>query len=702
MASIVLSTCITTSAVLPHQTTATDNDEAPEQFCPVHETLKSEMTTTSSSVESLSPSVASSCITPPPVFQHQAISTDVKGLPEQSSSVCETQNTAMTTTLSSVESLSQSVTSSCITPPPKFQNQAISTDVKGLPEQSSSVREMQNTAMTITSSSVESLSQSVATSCITPPPVFQHQAISTDVKGIPEQLCSVCETQNTATTSSSSGVESLPPIVASSCITPSPVFQHQAVSTDVKGDPEQSCSVCETQNTAMASTSSSVESLSQSVASSCITPSLVFSHQEIPTDVNGVSEQLLAMTTSSSSLESLSPIVANRCTAQFVSTLLRHQARSTENEEVPEQPCIVYSRQNSAMASTSSIVEAVSDFNIATQIQETNLRSGGDVELGETSDQKAGRQLFRWNLIFNVILWIIIPVPLWLPFVSQEISFYLLPIIQGAFSLLWIVVCLSAIRTTYVLYRHKKTDFKAKLEDLLKTKHIDAEARTVNEAPTHHLAVMSCYKEPVDLIAASVETLANQTVASNVTMVIAFEEKTTYLLSKQKHLSNLFGCRFHEMLFVTHPFGVEGEIPGKCSNANCGIRTGLAHMKQRRGNAFDPDRILVTTCDADSKFHPRYFEALEYRYQQESMHPRGSDGMVGCVFQSPLLYNWNLDAASVVTRVTGIVRSFLMMGAMIPFNVNPMSIYSFSASLCIAGKFVHPGYQMDDIIALIR
>ncbi len=55
-----------------------------------------------------------------------------------------------------------------------------------------------------------------------------------------------------------------------------------------------------------------------------------------------------------------------------------------------------------------------------------------------------------------------------------------------------------------------------------------------------------------------------------------------------------------------------------------------------------------------------------------------------------------------VTRVTGLVRAFLMQGALIPLNINSMSIFSFSASLCAAGDFIHPGYQMDDIIALIR
>ncbi len=105
--------------------------------------------------------------------------------------------------------------------------------------------------------------------------------------------------------------------------------------------------------------------------------------------------------------------------------------------------------------------------------------------------------------------------------------------------------------------------------------------------------------------------------------------------------------------------------------------------------------MLITTADADSKFHPRYLEALEWRY----LTVKNSEN---CIYQAPLLYNWELDAASFVTRVTGILRAFLMMGALIPLNINTMSIFSFSSSLCIAGDFVHPAYQMDDIIMLIR
>ena len=96
-----------------------------------------------------------------------------------------------------------------------------------------------------------------------------------------------------------------------------------------------------------------------------------------------------------------------------------------------------------------------------------------------------------------------------------------------------------------------------------------------------------------------------------------------------------------------------------------------------------------------TRFHPQYFAALAEVFQQSSA-PHES------LYQSPLLYNWRLDEASVVTRVTGIMRAALMMGALIPLNINTMSIFSFSGKLCKQGNYIHPGYQMDDIIALIR
>ncbi len=178
-------------------------------------------------------------------------------------------------------------------------------------------------------------------------------------------------------------------------------------------------------------------------------------------------------------------------------------------------------------------------------------------------------------------------------------------------------------------------------------------------------------------------------------MTISFEEKTPDVQKKIQELRNIFANSFERLLFTIHPFGLENEIPGKCSNANHGLRESTKVLQSELGEYFDASKIIVTTCDADSKFHPKYMEALTSRFLNEKT-PHG------VVFQAPLLYNWGLDGASFVTRVTGILRSTLMMGALIPFNINTMSIFSFSLKLCMEGNFVHPGYQMDDIICLIR
>lgn len=214
------------------------------------------------------------------------------------------------------------------------------------------------------------------------------------------------------------------------------------------------------------------------------------------------------------------------------------------------------------------------------------------------------------------------------------------------------------------------------------------------KAPIRHVVAISCYKEPVDLIARSIQSVADQTLVDRITMVVSFEEKTPEKEKKCEILKEKFlNCGFERLIFTIHPYGVENEIPGKCSNSNYGLQCAIRQM-----NIGDDemDNILITTCDADSKFPRQYIAALTSKYLEENRPA------LNTIYQSPLFYNWNLDCLSFVTRVTGLLRSFLMLGALIPFNINTMSIFSFSLSLAKKGNFVHPGYQMDDIICLIR
>ena len=76
--------------------------------------------------------------------------------------------------------------------------------------------------------------------------------------------------------------------------------------------------------------------------------------------------------------------------------------------------------------------------------------------------------------------------------------------------------------------------------------------------------------------------------------------------------------------------------PGKCSNSNCAIRTGLNHLRKTMStqdesseddkNVFNPDLVLITNGDSDNKFHPRYLEALTYKFLTEK-------DRANCVYQ---------------------------------------------------------------------
>ncbi|CAF0928190.1 unnamed protein product [Rotaria sp. Silwood1] len=304
------------------------------------------------------------------------------------------------------------------------------------------------------------------------------------------------------------------------------------------------------------------------------------------------------------------------------------------------------------------------------------------IETGVTySAIKPGSQRVRWNLLFNLLLWIVVPFPFWIPFLSKKVAFIMIPSIQGVFVFMWTVIAILAVKNLIILYANRSHNYAEDIASLEKTR-------------IRHIVAISCYKEPLELIATSVQSVANQTEVHRIIMVISFEEKTPDKEEKCKALNNRFkNAGFERIIFTIHPHGLPNEIPGKCSNSNYGLRMATTQM------AFadsDMDNILVTTCDADSKFPPNYIAALTLKYLQENKPA------LSTIYQAPLFYNWRLDGLSFVTRVTGLLRSLLMLGALIPCNINTMSIFSYSLSLAKKGKYIHPAYQMDDIICLIR
>jgi len=158
----------------------------------------------------------------------------------------------------------------------------------------------------------------------------------------------------------------------------------------------------------------------------------------------------------------------------------------------------------------------------------------------------------------------------------------------------------------------------------------------------------------------------------------------------------MFSSKFERFIITIHPKNLPGDIPGKCSNLNYAARKAVKIL--RAESVISSDHIvLVTTGDCDTVFGERYFDALEEDYWRTDVEQRNHT-----IWQSPLFYCINLDKSAFFVRVTGLLRSFFMMGYLIPWNINTMSVFSLSLQLFEEGDYTHPGYQMEDIIALIR
>lgn len=172
------------------------------------------------------------------------------------------------------------------------------------------------------------------------------------------------------------------------------------------------------------------------------------------------------------------------------------------------------------------------------------------------------------------------------------------------------------------------------------------------------------------------------------------EEKCPHREKLITILKEKYKSKFHKIIIAIHPYGTEGEIPGKCSNANFGMRSIYKYLQENHPN-FDPKQYFVTNFDIDTRFHANF---LNVAVKTIINTPNKQQTF----FQPILYYNWGLDKLSFITRITGLIRNAVMMGYLFPFNVNVMSVYICSFELYIKADFTDPAYQMEDIIAFIR
>ena len=219
--------------------------------------------------------------------------------------------------------------------------------------------------------------------------------------------------------------------------------------------------------------------------------------------------------------------------------------------------------------------------------------------------------------------------------------------------------------------------------------------RTVFEpVPAHlHLAILPIYKEPFDVVCRTLEYLERQSLDSKrfLAVFIGFEERSPHIESFRKQLFDRFGNSFCLLSTTVHPFGLPGEVPGKCSNGRW-----LAMYAEKEARRMMPelgvDRMIIDSLDADTLYHRNMLAAISedfFRLPEQERHE--------AIWQGGQFFNWGLAQSSFMTRLTAIYRTLWMIGFNIPMGAHCMSTFSSSMKLCRDNDYFSAEYQMDDM-----
>lgn len=286
------------------------------------------------------------------------------------------------------------------------------------------------------------------------------------------------------------------------------------------------------------------------------------------------------------------------------------------------------------------------------------------------------KQIFRFYLLVIPVLWAV----LFLSFYSWRVG----PGFADTFALtLWsiqaIVMVLMIVLSALFMRRMIAED-----KNTIKEQHPLFDR-------LDQLVLLPCYNEPSEVIMATLDSLAAQTVSHQITVVVSFEEKSPDLENSRRLLEQKYAGTFRGFFVTVHPAGIPGEMRGKCSNVRWAIKAAREHA-QSIGHALDTEMTTLTSLDSDTIVHRRYFEVLGDRFLRSTETRRHAT-----IWQGGLFYNYGLEGSYFFTRVTALFRTVWMIGFNIPLQVHPMSVFSASVKLCVDNNYFDPTYQMDDM-----
>lgn len=124
-----------------------------------------------------------------------------------------------------------------------------------------------------------------------------------------------------------------------------------------------------------------------------------------------------------------------------------------------------------------------------------------------------------------------------------------------------------------------------------------------------HFVVLASYKEHMHIMQEAIQSVAASPLAAQqICLVLAMEEREAESKEKANELVKEFRRKFKHMFATFHPANIPGEVASKASNMHWATAKISDYIRSQPG--LSEEQVVQTTGDADSNFHPSYFDAL--------------------------------------------------------------------------------------------
>ncbi|HEX9092530.1 MAG TPA: glycosyltransferase, partial [Coriobacteriia bacterium] len=278
-----------------------------------------------------------------------------------------------------------------------------------------------------------------------------------------------------------------------------------------------------------------------------------------------------------------------------------------------------------------------------------------------------------WSVIAACVLGLVFFQPTWQWIAAGFVAYLML--------YMWVMVAFALI-AELKLRRWAKRDWTA----------AENEPGPFGFAPAdvHHAVVVPNFKEPLNVLERTIEGLAVQHRASErIVLVLGMEEREPGAREKGEALARRYEGRFERIIVSLHPGGLPGELACKASNQS------WASIEARRVTVEEMgiplEHITLSTCDADSVFHPKYFAALSEMFARDERRD-------ATFWQAPLLYYNNIwDVPAPIRYSTWFIHAGQLAELANPiYEPLPISTYTLSMRLAEQMDWWDPAVISED------